>query len=113
MLTKIKSNIFSKKGETLVESLISILVFSLILVTVVLTVNTALRITALATENAIALQEEMNEIVRARFISPTVPLDITFTYTIEGGGSGTIEITHNVHTVEELGLRAFRPAPAE
>ena len=104
MLHKFKFIIQSKKGESLVESIISIMIFSLLLVTIALTIQTALRISTITSEDANRLQRTANELIAGQFDDAVIGT-ISFTST----GGVTINSSHQVVFANVDGLRAFHP----
>ena len=109
---KIKAIFNSNKGESLVESVISILIFSVLLLTITLTIQTALLITANATQGANTAQDNVNSIITD--LPPqahNASITFNFEYTLVGETDSKIlsPVTHNVNTINENGFRAFRP----
>ena len=108
----VKSIIKSKNGETLVESVISLLIFSFLLLTITLTIQTALRITSISTQAAYRAQNEINEIVAGFYPTPSSG---TITFSFEAGAGVGVpgeasDASHNVIINNVPGQRAFRPA---
>jgi Tfp pilus assembly protein PilV len=60
MITKIAAILKSRRGETLMEGLVSILVFTILLSAVTLMIMTSLRVTGFSTREAGAMQEAAN-----------------------------------------------------
>ena len=110
---KKKALIFSNKGETLVESIISILVFSVLMVTIAITIQAALRITGLSADAANQAQETVNTTIEGVYINPA---NVTFTFNYEiitaeppaVPPDTTITITEQIHINNVPGNLAFR-----
>jgi Tfp pilus assembly protein PilV len=120
MMTKIKKLLLSKKGESLIESLVSIIIFSLLIVTITLTIATALRITAQATGDARLAQEAVNDIIAGRATGTPNEVTFSFTYTFttpdeENGETTnrTSTATHDVNINTTQGRLAFAEQPED
>ena len=90
-LDKARSILRSGKGETLMESLISLLAFGVLVVAVTAMVHTALAITGVSVRNAQAMQQDINRVIRADYGG--APVTIAFSYEIDGV---VYEAEHNV-----------------
>ena len=122
---KIKALIFSNKGETLIESVISLLVFSVLLATVTVTVMAALNITRQSAHDARIAQIAVNDTIDGTYVGVLANADdvtITFRYTVITPGETpadppvivdeyNLPISHNVFVNRgDTSLRiAFRP----
>lgn len=67
---KLKTILTGKKGESLVEGLVSLLVFSVLMMAVTMMINTSLRMTAASTADASAKQESFNNAVFEQYTTP-------------------------------------------
>lgn len=105
-IQKTKKIIRSNKGETLVESIVSLLVLSILLFAVTTMIQTALRITSASTQTAKGIQDTLNIVIRSEY-SDSVPDQITFT----ASGFG-ISATHDIILNKDGGIIAFAPPEA-
>jgi uncharacterized protein (UPF0333 family) len=106
LIQKIKKILHSNKGETLIESIASLLVLTVLIAAISTMINFSLRITSDATRNARAMQDTVNEVI---WEEPGDSLEITFTF-IDSGGIA-ISASHDVEFNEHGGIRAFYPQP--
>lgn len=79
LTAKIKAILSGNSGETLVESLISILVFAILIETVTLMIMTALRMNGTSISNATASQTSINENIVKDFSGLTGTLTLNST----------------------------------
>jgi hypothetical protein len=61
-LNKIKQILRQKKGETLMEGIISVLVFSIMIAAITMMINWALRFNAMSTTDAETMQNAANDL---------------------------------------------------
>ncbi|MCL2079539.1 MAG: prepilin-type N-terminal cleavage/methylation domain-containing protein [Oscillospiraceae bacterium] len=124
LIQKASKIIRQNKGETLIESLISILILSLLFTAIALTVAASLRITAAAAEKAAAAQDMANKITAGQFDDEqNDTLTFTFSYDILEFSSvtGDYEIAYTdnleiefdvlVFSEDNYNYRSFRPEP--
>jgi len=106
----IKKIFRSNKGETLVESIVSLLILSILLLAVTTMIQTALRMTSASAQKARGVQEDtVNPVILADYRDSENDVAITFEATaIEG--EYNIEAKHNVVFNQDGGLIAFSPA---
>jgi len=106
----IKKIFRSNKGETLVESIVSLLILSVLLLAVTTMIQTALRMTSASAQKARGMQEDtVNPVILADYRDSENDVAITFEATaIEG--EHNIEAKHNVVFNQDGGLIAFSPA---
>jgi Tfp pilus assembly protein PilV len=92
-----------KKGESLVESVVSILIFTLYMSAVTAMLATALRITAVSAVTAQALQETANNVIMGNAYAANPD---TLTFTASSGAAFTVAVPVNI---TEGHLIAFEP----
>ncbi|MCL2068963.1 MAG: hypothetical protein FWH00_03600 [Oscillospiraceae bacterium] len=68
----------SAQGETLMESIVSLLILSILLISVTVIVQTALGMTSASLQRAEQAQDEINDIVRSMDYSSLPDIVITF-----------------------------------
>ena len=90
-----------KKGESLVESIVSLFIFTTLMVAVTTMIAAALRVTGNYTEAAYAQQVSANVVL----LENTSPMEIKLTIT--GGGIDDVEIPVNI--LREGNFAAFSP----
>jgi len=100
---KIEKNIVSKRGETLAESIVSLLIFAILMLSVTMMIQTALRTTARSTRAAREAQDHINLVILSKYDEET---DITFSYEIAGE---TKSVRHRVRFNESGGIIGFTP----
>ena len=101
-IRKIRKTIRSNKGEMLLESIVSLLILSILLVSVAVTIQTALRITGISLQEAQETQEtRINPLVLAQY-TDSEATNITFT-------AGGILASHQVVFNLDGGILAFSP----
>ena len=106
-LQRIKKNITDSKGETLMESIISLLILSVLLVAVATMIQAALGLTNSLTQRANSTQEDT--------INPVILTDYSNSITnsiIFFAEDGSISAAHDVLVFNEDGLVGFSPADA-
>lgn len=103
LLRKIKKRIRSKKGETLIESLASVLVLTVLSLGVAASIQVALKITGDSLEKAEITQGEVNSVVSGASGEPGST--ITFT-------GAEITASHKVSLYNDGGIIAFYPEGA-
>jgi hypothetical protein len=85
LIGKAKENIFNRKGEMLMEAIVTILIFSILLVTITTMIQTARVITANSMQEATGFQEErLNRAVLASDELNLVNGILSFTSTAAG-----------------------------
>ena len=100
----------SRKGETLLETVISFLLLAVLLMGVSFMTETALRITRASTDSARATQQEVvNPLLRrdAGRFAPGATVEFSFP------GTGLEKVSHPVRLYQDNGLIAFIPDPDE
>jgi len=89
------------RGETILESVVSMMVFSIFTLAIMTTLLTALRITGVATREANEKQMQVNQLVLAEYTdADTLPVELM--------GDG-INLQISVKRMQAEGLVAFRP----
>ena len=105
---KIKKMLSSNRGESLVESLVSLAVLTVLLVAIGLIIHTALRMTSISSVEATRTQEQViNPAISTEFGDDETG-EITFSFRF-GVGTPLINVTHDVKIYEEEGVIAFSP----
>jgi Tfp pilus assembly protein PilV len=90
----------SRSGETLMEGMISILVFTILLTAVTSIIAASLRITSTATREAAAMQEAVNDVLEGDGENR----DDSITFTVNGE-----TITVDITETKKAGFIAFTP----
>lgn len=101
---RINKIICLNKGETLVESVVSLLVLSLLLLVVTATIQTALRMTSVSLQKVKETQDVLNAVARSEY-SESELAEITFS----ASGLG-ISAKHNIVLNKDGGIIAFAPS---
>jgi len=101
-IRKIKRLLISKKGETIVESIVSIFIMTVLLVSVTSMIQIALRTTSSSIKEAKRVQEE---IINPLISSGGSGNMVTLTFKIPG----LPDVTHNVVLSANEGIIAFAP----
>ena len=104
MRAKIRAVLKGSRGETLMEGVASILVFTILIASVTLTIMVSLRMTALSNEAARTMQEDVRTALEGS--DDDDGEDIVFTFTITGGG---VPVTVKVTVTDAGAFRAFAP----
>ena len=109
LIRRAKKIFRSKKGETLMESIVSMLVLSVLLAAITMMILTALKFTNTLTQRATTMQEE--KINPAVLLSKTTGSgEITFTAASDAPDAATdISAKHNVRVYDDDGIIAFAP----
>lgn len=102
-LRKARDPLSNAGGETIVESVVSMLVFSIFTLAVLSTLVTALRITDVATRDANQKQGEVNQLVFENYTGGT-----EFKL-LSNDAARSIDLTLPVQWTQAEGLEAFRP----
>ncbi len=105
MVKKISALVKCKIGESLVESVVSILVFTILMVGISGMIATALRLTGNATINYKQIRTIMNEHVKGEYVT-SAPAIITFTANVNGT---VMESTVSAIETKEENVVAFIP----
>jgi len=104
LFRRIKELIGSDRGETLVESIVSVFIMGILFTTIAMMIVTSFRMTNTSVERAEENQEEfVNPLVLTEFAGDII--DITFMI----GGIDGIIATHQVVFSAENGILAFSP----
>ena len=96
-----KSPMCNNKGESLIETIVSMIMFGIYMIAITGIINTALGITRTSTKNA--------ETVQKTIINPAIleeNYDFTGTVTFSGGG---ISASHTINIYDDSGIIAFMP----
>ena len=107
LMRKIKALLSAKNGETLLEGLISIMLFTILVVSVTMMILVSLRLTRNSTADADELQAQANAVQAGLIGEPGVKLDnfAVIELVIDDGSSVVVPIT-----VYETGdFSAFMP----
>lgn len=105
MLTVLKS----RRGETLVESITSILIFTILMAAVTTIILVSLRISGMATSEAAAMQNEANAVLRGDgTVDGINTSNIVITFSIVGGPDMTVNVTET--RSDQFRFVAFQPA---
>jgi Tfp pilus assembly protein PilV len=94
----------SRRGETLMEGITSVLVFSILIAAVTMIITVSLRVSSAATMEAQAMQAAANEALRGE--GDPVPGFDEIVFTVNGEN-----IIIDVAAVENNGFIAFAPVP--
>lgn len=103
LIQRIKRIIRSNKGETIVESIVSLLILSILLLAVTTIIQTALRMTSVSIQNAKETQDLFNIVAKAEY-SDSEPAEITFS-----ASDINISATHHIIFNKDDGIIAFSP----
>lgn len=103
LIQRIKKIIRSNKGETIVESIVSLLILSILMLAVTTIIQTALKMTSVSIQNAKETQDVLNIIAQAEY-SDSEPAEITFS-----ASDISISATHNTILNKDGGIIAFSP----
>jgi Tfp pilus assembly protein PilV len=111
LIGKIKQLKFQKKGETLMEAIVSVLLLSILLVTVTAMIQTSRNVTARSMQDAIALQEgRLNPVASAsENIDPDDLDEVSITFTVPSMPLLFINATHNILLYDNDNIVAFFP----
>lgn len=99
---KLKTVLLNNKGESLMESVASLLIFSILMMAVATMITASLRITSASTKDASERQDAVNKGIMEDY--DTTPTNDTLTF--EGTG---INVTIPVEISDEDGYVAFIP----
>jgi len=112
----IRKTLASTRGESLLEGIISILIFSILIAAVTMMIQLSLRITGTSFQQAHNRQEQANE----AFSSPPTLLNIAWEFNYEIRDNTTPEddpplnngvIPHHINIVESGNFVAFETSP--
>lgn len=106
-INRTKGIILSSGGETLMESLVSLLVLTILLLTVTAMIKTSFNMSGATIKNATDEQETVNKLVLSDYGDDYFESDITFSS--EDG----ISSTHGIKLFDSDGYIAFAPAGEE
>jgi len=107
MINKIKSILKKANGETLMEGIVSILVFTILIATITMMILVTLDRTNKSNDLAIERQDDANAALSSSLTSNGTPSSITFVF----GSDSTNPIVIPVKTVTESEFIAFGPSP--
>ncbi|MCL2002830.1 MAG: hypothetical protein FWG72_02360 [Oscillospiraceae bacterium] len=112
-MRKILTLLQSRRGETLMEGIVSMMVFTILMAAVTLIIMASLRVTGHATQEANDTQNAANEALRKSSADAAecdgtshTPVTITFEDTVSGE---ELEFTVNVAEANVGGFTAFAP----
>jgi len=105
ILRKVKAILKGKRGESLIEGIVSILVFTVLIAAVTMMIMISLRITGISTANADIMQKESNAVLAG---ADTIPADTkTIEFVVNDNESDLIKIGVSVYTTDNY--TAFEP----
>lgn len=104
IMSRLKSALKNKKGELLIESILSLMIFALMLLAVTVMVTTSLNITRISAEQATQRQEILNKGITGELVDKQDD-----TLIISGGG---IDVSVSVEGMNKEGYLAFIPGDA-
>ena len=107
-IDKIKKTLLSRRGESLIEAVASMLILVILIATVAGMIQTSLRITARAIGEARDVQEEVNQLMLGNFADVG---DNKFEIVFIPSAGATITMTQDVDFTddEEVGMIVFTP----
>ncbi|MCL1807175.1 MAG: hypothetical protein FWG31_05680 [Oscillospiraceae bacterium] len=105
---KINAILKRKQGETLMEGIVSIMLFTILTITVTMTILVSLQITGRATRDAGLDQVAVNNLLEGNDVIP-VSGSITFTASSTSLSAALPPIS--IRITEDRGFTAFAPAP--
>lgn len=107
LLNKLKNILTGKRGESLMESIASILILNILMLAVTVMIKTSLRITEQSTTSASSIQEQANSIIFEEY----PPSADTPTLELRDSGSGyNIDVDIEVIYHDDGTFQAFTPA---
>ena len=109
--TKLKEIFGNNKGESLIESLVSVFVLALLVVTITGIVQVSLRMSNRAIENAETMQEDVFNPLLGDELADDVICTIIFEFVDPSNPANTVNVTHadELRLVNEQGIWAFSP----
>lgn len=107
LIVRIKTILTDNNGESLIESMVSIMVFAFFLLAVATMLNISLRIIDTSNANAVQSQIEANDAILERVA--TTPEDFTLKGVITGETTDVIEVEFNVNLANDGRFVAFTP----
>lgn len=112
-IRRIKKIIRSNKGETLMETIVSLIILSILLLAVTTMIQTALRMTSISIQNAEGTQDNVNFVILSEYTlseySDSGEL-AEITFTVSGMG---ISASHDIILNKEGNIIAFTPKEEE
>jgi len=104
---KINAILKRKQGETLMEGIVSIMLFTILTITVTMTILVSLQITGRATRDAGLDQDAVNKLMAGSFAASSSSITFTASSTSLSAALPPISI----RITEDRGFTAFAPAP--
>ena len=98
-LIKLKRVFKSKKGETLMETIISVCLFTIIMLAVTMLLSSSIRMTGAAIQEADTISGEYNRAIAQEYEGEAAELII---------GSDSFSVTQPVKVNDESGMLAFK-----
>lgn len=108
LLNRAKAILSSQKGESLMESIASILIFNILMLAVATMIKTSLRITEHSTASASSRQEQANDFIIEDYDSTLVPSDTRLVLQDTSGLGIGVKI--DVKFYDDGTFQAFTPA---
>ncbi|MCL2198589.1 MAG: hypothetical protein FWB80_06675 [Defluviitaleaceae bacterium] len=106
LIDKSKHLLKGRDGASLIEGIVSILIFVVLVATVTMMIQVSMQISHSARETAASIQDEANEILRD--VSIITPVDVAvFVLTIPDAAPINIEIA--ILESKDFNLKIFRP----
>ncbi len=109
LITKAKSILISRRGETLVEGIVSLFIFSVLILGVSSMIVTSLRISQNATETAQDLQNTVNRATEETDYEGSSVAGNSYTIKFSDPSNILGDTVHNLELFNSDGIIAFRP----
>jgi len=104
-MTKIKKAIRSKRGESLMEAIVSLLILGILMTTIVSVIRFSMVMTGNSIREATTTQNDMNDIRLENLGASSSLVLLTFT----ANGYNLIEASHDINFHAENNIVAFYP----
>ena len=101
---KTKATIQCDKGETLIETIVSIIIFAIFMLAISMMISTSLKLTSVSTQNTNHMQEEIINPVMMYEYNDSTNVNISFSNSVFG-----ISTSHTTRLNDKDGIVAFTP----